>query len=184
MMSAEFDQLVAEFEQFQARIHSADERFADLAGMQDELSAMEVSASSPDRAVTVVAGPGGSVKDIRLTEAAMQYGPQRLAGTLMSTLQEAMAESARKQALIVQEHVGGDEPILDQVLETQAEVTGMSVEELREKVEGEPRRTPRTDDPEAEESLVFRDTPPPPPATPAPPASDADNFLRNLTEED
>lgn len=133
-MTAEFDQLVAEFEAFQARIHNVDDRFEQLAGMQGELESLEVSATSPDRSVTVVAGPGGSVRDVRLTEEAMHLGPQRLGATIMSTLQEAVADAARQQAAVVQEYVGGDAPVLDQVLETQSEVTGVPVEELREKV--------------------------------------------------
>lgn len=62
-MSAEFDQLVAEFEAFQAKLKSADDRFANMAQMQEELSEIEVSVTSPDRTVTVVAGVGGSIKD-------------------------------------------------------------------------------------------------------------------------
>lgn len=178
-MSAEFDQLVAEFEDFQAKIKNVDDRFANIGGMQDELAALEVSATSPDRSVTVVAGPGGSVKNIRFTEAAMQLGPQGLADVLLSTLHDAVADSARTQAGIVQEHLGGDEPVLDQVLATQSEVTGMSVEELRAKVDTEPPpRAPRTDD----EPTVFRDEAPPPAAPPA--SSAADSFLGNLSDEE
>lgn len=133
-MTAEFDQLVAEFEQFQAQIKNMDDRFEHLAGMQGELESLEVAVSSPDRSVTVVAGPGGSVLDIRITEDALRLGAERLSGELMATLREAVADAARKQAGIVQEFAGG--PVLEQVLETQAEVTGVPIEELREK----PRR--------------------------------------------
>jgi len=171
-MTAEFDQLVAEFEEFQSRIHNVDDRFAHLAGMQDDLAALEVVAHSPDRSVTVVAGPGGSVRDIRVTEDACQLGAQRLSSTLMSTLREAIADAARQQAGIVQEYVGGEAPVLDQVLETQSEVTGVPVEELREKV-------PR---PVEEEPTVFRETAPPP-ADPTPETA-ADSFLRNLSDDE
>lgn len=133
-MTAEFDQLVAEFEQFQAQIKNMDDRFEHLAGMQSELESLEVAVSSPDRAVTVVAGPGGSVIDIRITEDALRLGAERLSAELMATVREAVADAARRQAGIVQEFAGG--PVLEQVLETQAEVTGVPIEELREK----PRR--------------------------------------------
>lgn len=135
-MTAEFDQLVAEFEQFQTQIKNMDDRFEHLAGMQSELESLEVVVSSPDRSVTVVAGPGGSVLDIRITDEALRLGAERLGTELMTTLREAVADAARQQAGIVQEFAGG--PVLEQVLETQSEVTGVPVEELREKVR--PRR--------------------------------------------
>jgi DNA-binding protein YbaB len=135
MMTAEFDQLVAEFEQFQAQIKNMDDRFEHLAGMQSELASLEVTATSPDHAVTVVAGPGGAVRDIRLTEEALELGAERLGSVLMQTLQNAVADAARQQAGIVEEFAGG--PVLDQVLETQSELTGVPVEELRAKVRPE-----------------------------------------------
>jgi DNA-binding protein YbaB len=138
-MAAEFDQLVAEFEQFQAQLRNMDDRFEHLAGMQSELASLEVSASTPDQAITVVAGPGGAVRDIRFTEDAFRLGPEQLSSELMATLREAVADAARQQAGIVEEFAGG--PVLDQVLETQSEITGVPVEELRQKV-----RNPRDND--------------------------------------
>jgi len=131
-MSAEFDQLLAEFEQFQTQIKNMDDRFEHLAGMQGELQNLEVRATSPDQSITVVAGPGGSVVDVRLTDEALRLGAEQLSAELMATLREAVADAARRQAAVVEEFAGG--PVLDQVLETQSEVTGVPVEELREKV--------------------------------------------------
>jgi DNA-binding protein YbaB len=131
-MTAEFDQLLAEFEQFQAQIKNMDDRFEHLAGMQGELENLEVRATSPDQSITVVAGPGGSVTDIRLTDDALRLGAEQLGVELMATLREAVADAARRQAAVVEEFAGG--PVLDQVLETQSEVTGVPVEELRQKV--------------------------------------------------
>jgi len=136
-MTAEFDQLVAEFEQFQAQIKNMDDRFEHLAGMQSELANLEVTATSPDHSVTVSAGPGGAVRDIRFTEDALRLGPEQLSDMVMATVREAVADSARQQAGIVEEFAGG--PVVDQVLETQSELLGVPVEELREKVQ---RRTP------------------------------------------
>lgn len=182
-MSAEFDQLLAEFESFQSKLQNVDSRFENVAGMQSELAALEVSASSPDRAVTVVAGVGGAVQDIRFTETAMQLGSQRLGAVVMATVREAVAEAARKQAMIVQEHVGGDAPVLDQVLETQSQVTGQPVDELRKRVEqGTATRTPAQIG-EPEESIVFRDTPTRPPAAPSEDSA-ADSFLKSVWDEE
>lgn len=181
-MSAEFDQLVAEFEDFQSRLKSVDDRFSDIAGMRSELASLRVSVTSPDRAVTVVAGTGGSVQDVRFTEAAVQLGSQRLGEVVMSTLREAVAEAARRQAAIVQEYVGDGVPVLDQVLETQAEVTGTPVEELRARVEREAPSRPPARAGEEEESVVFRDTPPPPAAPGV--ESAADTFLKSVWDEE
>lgn len=130
-MSAEFDQLVAQFERFQAQLHRVDEQFANLGEMQQQLAEMEAVATSADRAVTVVAGPSGSIKDIRLTDQAMRRSPHALAAELMSTLQKAVAEAARRQAGIVEGALGDDMHLSDQVLETQAQLFGMSKEDLK-----------------------------------------------------
>ena len=175
-MTAEFDQLVAEFEKFQSQLQNMDDRFEQLAGMRGELAELEVTATSPDRSVTVVAGPGGAIRDIRFTEEAMELGPQRLGGLLMSTLQEAVADAARQQAGIVEEYAGG--PVLDQVLETQSEVTGVPVDELREKV---PQRRPEAD-PDSE-PRIFEDAFPD--ATRREPTGTAgDSYLRDLSDEE
>lgn len=174
-MTAEFDQLVAEFEKFQSQLQNMDDRFEQLAGMRGELAELEVTATSPDRSVTVVAGPGGAVKDIRLTEEALQLGPQRLGGLLMSTLQEAVADAARQQAGIVQEYAGG--PVLDQVLETQSEVTGVPVDELRQKLPQKAEVAPDS------EPTIFEDAFPD--ATRREPTgATGDSYLRDLSDEE
>jgi DNA-binding protein YbaB len=130
-VSAEFDQLVAQFEQFQAKLHRVDDQVAGIGQMQQELATMEVVATSPDRAVTVVAGPSGAIKDIRLTDLAMRRPPHALAGALMATLRQAVAEAARRQAGIVENALGDDMHLTDQVLETQAQLFGVTPQELR-----------------------------------------------------
>ncbi|GLY55276.1 YbaB/EbfC family nucleoid-associated protein [Lentzea sp. NBRC 102530] len=163
-MSAEFDQLVAQFERFQAQMHRVDQQFANLGEMQQQLTEMEAVATSADRAVTVVAGPSGSIKDIRLTDQAMRRPPHALAAELMSTLQKAVAEAARRQAGIVEGALGDDMHLKDQVLETQAQLFGMSTEDLRRATadEGASPATPHPAPPS-----------PPPPAPQAPPAGQA-----------
>lgn len=173
-MTAEFDQLVAEFEAFQAQIKNVDDRFEQLAGMRGELESLQVSATSPDRSVTVVAGPGGAVLDVRLTDDALRLGAQQLGASIMSTLRDAVAGAAREQASIVQEYVGDDTPVLDQVLETQAEAMGVPVEELREQVRPA-REDADGDEPVLRDSFsVHNGTDPGP----------ADSYLRNLSDDE
>jgi DNA-binding protein YbaB len=180
-VSAEFDQLVARFEQFRARVHRVDQQFSGVGEMQRELTALEVVATSPDRAVTVVAGPSGSIKDIRLTDQAMRRPPQALAAALMATLRQAVAEAARRQAGIVENALGDDMHLTDQVLETQAQLFGVTPQELRAMTEqagqvpaptGPPHGGPlRMSPPPGPPGTGTepRRVPPDPPTRPAPP---------------
>src|SRR5436305_13388959 len=177
-MSSEFDQLVAEFEKFQSRIQHVDDRFGGLDGMREELGGLQVVATSPDRAVTVVAGPGGAVLDVTFTEEALRRSPAALSATLMTALGEAVAAAARRQAAIVEEHMGDDLHLVDQVLETQATAFGTTVEELRAKLAEEIPALPPDDF--SEQSVLRRAD-----DTPAPPAaSGGDAFLRKLFDEE
>ncbi|GAA3845143.1 hypothetical protein GCM10022243_09300 [Saccharothrix violaceirubra] len=166
-MSAEFDELVARFEQFQARLHRVDHQDDDIAGMERELAALEVVATSPDRAVTVVAGPSGAIKDIRLTDHALRRPPHALAGALMATLRQAVAEAARRQAGIVGNALGDDMHLTDQVLETQARLFGVTPQEMRAMTEQHaPDQAPPPAGPPPP-------TPPPVARRPAPPVRPA-----------
>ncbi|SFW46458.1 YbaB/EbfC family nucleoid-associated protein [Amycolatopsis australiensis] len=184
-MSAEFDQLVTEFERFQASIRNVDDRFAGVGAMRQELTELRASASSPDGGVTVVTGPGGAVLDVKFTDAALAKGPQALSATLLTTLREAVGEAARRQAVIVQEHMGDGLGLVDQVLETQAVAFGTSVEELRSKLAEAPASpAPPAEDFSEERVLRQSDAPPPPQAPPAGGGSAGDRFLRNLFDEE
>lgn len=176
-MTAEFEHLVAEFERFQAGVRNADDRFAGLGAMQQQLTELRASAASPDGGVTVVTGPGGAVLDVKFTEAALAKGPQALSAALLATLREAVGEAARRQAVIVEENMGDDLGLVDQVLETQAVAFGTTVEELRAKLPED--RAPE----DFSEQRVLRPADPPP-APPAASPSAGDRFLRNLFDEE
>jgi len=178
-MSGEFEHLVAEFERFQAGIRNADDRFAGLGTMQQQLTELRASAASADGGVTVVTGPGGAVLDVKFTEAALAKGPQALSAALLTTLREAVGEAARQQAVIVEENMGDDLGLVEQVLETQAVAFGTTVEELRSKLPEE--RAPQAED--FSEQRVLRPADPPP-APPAESPSAGDRFLRNLFDEE
>lgn len=182
-MSAEFDQLVAQFERFQAQMQRVDQQFANIGDMQQQLADMEATATSSDRAVTVVAGPSGSIKDIRLTDQAMRRSPHALAAELMSTLQKAVAEAARRQAGIVEGALGDDMHLTDQVLETQAQLFGMSKEDLRAATveEAQPQVAAPMPPPPPQSGPV-RQPPQPPARRPAPEPHDDysdQSFLRS-----
>nr|WP_243869749.1 YbaB/EbfC family nucleoid-associated protein [Amycolatopsis granulosa] len=151
----------------------ADERFAAVGRMSQELAGLEVVATSPDRAVTVVAGPSGAIKDIRLTEQAMRRPPQALSTALMTTLRQAVAEAARRQAGIVENAVGGEMNLTDQVLETQAQLFGTTAEELRATM-GRTTPAPASPAPQAETA----------PADPAPARRPGHEEGEDFSQED
>ena len=104
---------------------SIEGRLAHYAEMKDEIAAIKATVRSSDRAVTVIAGPGGSVLDVRLAESAFGSGsPQTLGGAINSTLRLAVAEAAKQQAAIVQRYVGDRLNIMDRVMATQQAILG------------------------------------------------------------
>lgn len=94
------------------------------AGMKEEMAAVRASVTSPDRNVTVVAGAGGTVLDVRLSQQVMQSSPQVLSSSVMTTLRLAVAEGARQQAAIVQRYMGDRMNIIERVMATQKELFG------------------------------------------------------------
>ncbi|RSN35899.1 hypothetical protein DL990_06995 [Amycolatopsis sp. WAC 01416] len=189
-MSAEFEQLVAEFEKFQSKIKQAETQFAKVGEMQGELAELESVATSPDRSVTVVAGPGGSVKDIRLSPEALRQQPQQLGAAILSTLHTAVADAARKQAGIVDAQFGGTfhTNVEEQVLEAQAEALGTTTDDLRSQMSEEPppstARRPRNEDDFSEETVLRRSDEPAPGRPPSAGDSPGDQFLKNLFDEE
>lgn len=165
------EHLIAEFEKFQTKIKQAEVQFAGVGQMQEELAELEAVATSPDGAVRVVAGPGGAIKDIRLSQEALRQQAGAVSATIMSTLHRAVAEAARKQAAVVEARMGGLAPgITEQVLQAQAEAFGVPVEELRDNGGEQPPQRPA---PAAPPQPPRAATPPPvapPPAGPRPAA--------------
>ncbi|MEV0085620.1 YbaB/EbfC family nucleoid-associated protein [Saccharopolyspora sp. NPDC050642] len=129
-MSADLDDLQRKLDALKEAGRRAEERMGDFGQMREQISELQVAATSADRSVTVTASPGG-VTGIEFTQDAMRLSPAQLSGTVMSTLQLAVAEAARKQAEIVQEYVP-DSDVLDRVLRTQEELFGAQPEQQHE----------------------------------------------------
>ncbi|MGH3468989.1 MAG: YbaB/EbfC family nucleoid-associated protein, partial [Thermocrispum sp.] len=157
------EHLIKEFDNFQSKIRKAQEQFAGVGQMQEELVELEAVATSPDGSVRVVAGPGGAIKDIRLSQEALRQQAGAVSATIMATLNRAVAGAARKQAAVIDAHMGGlSGNVGEQVLQAQAEAFGVTVEDLRDNL-GE--QAPPPPAPPAQQA------PPPPPPPPPPPAA-------------
>ena len=141
------EEMRQKLEFFERANQAADARAAGYDDLGAELRTVEASAQSPDRAVTVVAGLSGSIKEIRFTEDAKRLSTTQLSQVVMSTLQQAVAAAARQQAEIVQGHVGTDIPIAERVLKTQQEIFGPP--------SAEPPARPRGDD-DGDTGSIFR----------------------------
>lgn len=131
------------------------------AGMKEEITAIRASSSSPDHSVTVTAGPGGAVIDIKIKDEAMRGSAQALGSSIMSALRLAVADGARQQAAIVQRYVGDRMNIVDRVMATQKEILGDKIaagEEEEERLKAQRQA-------EAEDGRIMRDPVAPPQQT-------------------
>lgn len=191
-MSAELDELRKEYRKFQEQMRqrTLQNPVEQAERLREELNALTASVTSASGTVTIVAGPGGAIRDIQLTDRAMQQPAGALAAELKTTVQQAVAAAARQQATLVDEHTGGQLNMYDQVMQTQAEAFGTTVEDLRAAAEEAPQSPPpvRNEDDFSENTVMTKDYRPPP-AAPSPPpsagsSSAADQFLQNLFNED
>ncbi|TNC22476.1 YbaB/EbfC family nucleoid-associated protein [Amycolatopsis alkalitolerans] len=91
--------------------------------MAGELKGVTGRASSADGAVTVVAGPGGEVKDITFTEQTRTVAPAALATAVLHTIAAARANATRRQAEVVRRGLG-DTDLLDRVLDSDQRLFG------------------------------------------------------------
>lgn len=92
-------------------------RFARIGDMQAGIAAVEARATSPDRVVTVVAGPGGTITSVTFSEDAQRYSPTQLSQATMTALRQAVAESGRRQAEVLRDHLGDAYDLTDRVRE-------------------------------------------------------------------
>ncbi|HEX3784693.1 MAG TPA: YbaB/EbfC family nucleoid-associated protein [Pseudonocardiaceae bacterium] len=148
---------------------SIEDRLAHYAEMKDEIVAIRATVNSSDRAVTVIAGPGGSVVDLKLSEQALAGGSaQSLGRSILTTMQLAVAQAAKMQAEVVGRYVG-DSPVSERVMATQQEILGDKIkagEEAQERLAQERAEQARFSDPSVYDAPVQR--PASPQAAPAP----------------
>jgi len=153
-MSAHMDQLIAEFEKFQAKVRQAEATFAGVGEMQERVAEVESVVTSPDRNVTVSAGAGGMVTDIQLAPGAMRLAPTELSATILNTLRQAVAGAVRQQAEIVDDAFGINTSA--QVRQAQAEAFGTPTDDAASHEEVSTRRTIPPDDDTYEQDSIYR----------------------------
>lgn len=164
-MSAHMDQLIAQFENFQAKVRQAEAHFAGVGDMQERVAQVETSVTSPDGNVTVVAGANGTVTDIRLVPGAMRLDSAQLSAMIMNTLRQAVAGAVQQQAGIVDNAFGDAFGInmSEQVRQAQAEAWGTLAEEPASQRQSPPQASrserrpgPGDDDDEFDQNSILR----------------------------
>ncbi|MCI2417108.1 YbaB/EbfC family nucleoid-associated protein [Saccharopolyspora sp. K220] len=125
-MPADLDDMQRKLAALKEAGRRAEEQMGDFGRMREQISELQATATSEDRSVSVTASAGG-VTGIQFTQDALRQSPAQLSNTVLGTLQQAVAEAARKQAEIVQEYVP-DSDVLERILRTQDELFGAQVE--------------------------------------------------------
>lgn len=98
---------------------AAEDRSARYEQLTDQLAAIEATRTSADQAVTVTAGQGGSIRDIRFGPGAVRLSPPKLSEVVMATLRQAVSEAAQQQANSLADVVGDKYDLLERVAQAQ-----------------------------------------------------------------
>ena len=144
-MSAQMDELIAQFENFRSKVRQAEARFAGVGDMQERIAQVATTVTSPDGTVTVTAGAGGTITGLRLTAGATRVEAGRLSETIMDTIRRAVAAAAQQQAGIVDDAFGDafGVDVSAQVREAQAEAFGTAAAEPASEQQRPPSRPAR-----------------------------------------
>jgi phosphatidate phosphatase APP1 len=87
---------------------SMSERAAAAQALSDRVAGLAVSATDPQRTITVTVNGSGALTDLRLTPDAGGRGMERLAVDILGTMRQAQARLAGEVADIAAETVGTD----------------------------------------------------------------------------
>jgi DNA-binding protein YbaB len=87
---------------------SISERAAAAQSLADQVARLTVSASDPDRTITVTVNGSGGMTDLRLAPDAGGRDMERLADDIMRTMRRAQAALAERVAAIAAQTVGSD----------------------------------------------------------------------------
>ncbi|KAA9152227.1 YbaB/EbfC family DNA-binding protein [Amycolatopsis acidicola] len=126
--------------------------------MAGRLKTVTGRAMSSDRAVTVVAGPGGEIREISFAEQTRGIEPSELGGVVTRTIAAAQADAARRQAEVVRDGLG-DSELLDKVLDSDRRLFGDQPPAAAAPVPREETAQPVYEDDFFREFNVFDDEP-------------------------
>jgi DNA-binding protein YbaB len=100
------DELRAQLTVLRDRKAENDELLGKITTARAELDELAATTTSPDGTVTVVAGPGGIVRSVQFTDAALHTDAATLSATVTATVRDAVSRAGQQQLDIVRTRVG------------------------------------------------------------------------------
>ncbi|SDT30398.1 YbaB/EbfC family nucleoid-associated protein [Actinoplanes derwentensis] len=98
-LRARFDDVVSQYQRLRLGLDD----------LQERLSAMTVTAESPDRMVKATVGPRGQLVDLKFDpEAYRRLTPEQLSRTVLRTVEQAVAQTTDQVQEIVGEYLPAD----------------------------------------------------------------------------
>lgn len=108
--SEDADTMLAGFRQ------QIEQKFKQAEQLKQAASAVQVSASSADGAVTVVVDNNGNMADLDLTDDALRKRPDEVSRQILATLRSAQTQLAARMQEVMAPVVGEDSETLDAVM--------------------------------------------------------------------
>lgn len=103
------------FAQVEADVRRAEARAAQMPAFEAAVASVRGTGRSRGRDVVVHVDSGGRVVDLRLSEAALARGAQRLAAEVLATIRWAEADARESTLRAVADLLGDDDPIVAQL---------------------------------------------------------------------
>ncbi|KQM37117.1 MULTISPECIES: YbaB/EbfC family nucleoid-associated protein [Microbacterium] len=107
------------FAQVEADVRRAELRAAQMPAFEATVASVRGTGRSRGRDVIAQVDSGGRVVDLRLSEAALARGAQRLSAEILSTIRHAEADARESTLRAVSELLGADDPIVAQLRDTE-----------------------------------------------------------------
>jgi len=107
------------FAQVEADVRRAELRAAQMPAFEATVSSVRGTGRSRGRDVIAQVDSGGRVVDLRLSEAALARGAQRLSAEILSTIRHAEADARESTLRAVSELLGAEDPIVAQLRDTE-----------------------------------------------------------------
>lgn len=98
-------------------ISSISERTAQARQLSERMSALSVSASTSDGAISVTVSSSGVPTDLRLSESVMAWPVQRIAAEILAVMRKAQSRLAAKVGEVAAQTGGADSPTVQALVD-------------------------------------------------------------------
>jgi len=108
------------FAQVEADVRRAELRAAQMPAFEAAVDGVRGTGRSRGRDIGAQVDSAGRVVDLRLSEAALARGAQRLATEILSTIRQAEADARESTLRAVSDLLGADDPIVAQLRDAES----------------------------------------------------------------